>query len=336
MSFFYPPRLLTADEYSRDLVKTIAKAKVDIALIATTFRADDPRSQAVIDALCDAADRGVQVSICVDTFTYLEPKEFWLRSPKRHPARAVQAMKLERRLKSHGISFYWLGRKANLLAAGRTHSKWVVIDTTVYTFGGVNMDNESFNNTDYMVKLRSQSLANVLMQELRHIRQIDRRGGAIRSHQFKLDAHNTVLFDGGLIGDSIIYRRACVLAREADHIVLVSQYCPTGRLNRILKRKHALLYYNHWKHASSLNKIMIRVGSLTAKSLTHYHQDNYLHAKFIVFTMPDGHKIALAGSHNFMFGSGLMGTREIALETSDVRLIKQLESFRDRHIASAE
>ena len=45
-----------------------------------------------------------------------------------------------------------------------------------------------------------------------------------------------------------------------------------------------------------------------------------------------GSKIALSGSHNFMRGSGIMGTREIALETSDPAIIKQLEAFRKKYV----
>ena len=48
--------------------------------------------------------------------------------------------------------------------------------------------------------------------------------------------------------------------------------------------------------------------------------------------MSGGSKIALSGSHNFMRGSGIMGTREIALETSDPAIIKQLEAFRKKYI----
>ena len=52
----------------------------------------------------------------------------------------------------------------------------------------------------------------------------------------------------------------------------------------------------------------------------------------MVATLPDGSKSAIAGSHNFMFGSGFVGTREVAIETSDPRLIQQLERFRRDHI----
>ena len=59
---------------------------------------------------------------------------------------------------------------------------------------------------------------------------------------------------------------------------------------------------------------------------------NFDPIKFIIFTMPDGEKVTLTGSHNFMRGSGIMGTREIALETSDPDVIKQLEAFRKKYV----
>lgn len=333
MSPFSSASLLTPDEYVRDLTHAIDASHTMIAVLVTTLRADDPRSQAIISALCRAADRHVSVSVYADTYTYLEPKESWLRSPKSHPTRAIQSLKLEHHLKHHGISFYWIGRKTSMIAIGRTHSKWTVIDDTVYTFGGLNMDDESFNNIDYMFRINSQPLASMLCHEFRQIRHVDKSGGAIKSHATEFDQYNTILFDGGLIGDSIIYRHACALAYRAAHIILVSQYCPTGPLSHILKRKRATLYYNHWSHASSVNRFMIRAGMLTSKSLTAYHHNAYLHAKFILFTMPNGHRVALTGSHNFMFSSGIMGTREIALETTEPHIIAQLDTFLSHHVA---
>ncbi len=327
MSLIHKPKLLSTDEYPDDLLRSIKRAKQRIAITATTFRADDKRSKAIVDALVAAADRGVDVSICADAFTYLEPKELVLRSPKRQPARAIQAMKLERRFKRHGAAFRWLGSRTSLIFSGRTHSKWVVIDDIVYSFGGINMDNESFNNADYMFKFYDLNLADFIVKEHGHVRNVDRGGGGGRNHIYHINKYSTVLVDSGLPANSLIYRRARDLAKEAKEVTLVSQYCPTGSLNRIVRHKAEALYFNHWRHAPAINKILIRMGMITAKQHTAYTRDRYLHAKFIIYTMENGEKIAISGSHNFMFSSGLMGTREIALETSDPRIIKQLETF---------
>jgi len=333
MSLLHPTKLFASGDYTPEVVKSIRNARHEIAIIVTTFRSDDERSEAIIEALCKAADRGVAISIYADTFTYLEPKEFILFSPKRQPSRAVQAMRLERRLKRHGIQFHWLGRKANIILTGRTHTKWIVVDDIVYSFGGLNLDNESLTNIDYMFKIHDGKLAETILAEHVRIRRADQGGAGIRNHTYKLDELTDVLFDGGLIGSSLIYRRTAALAKQAEHITLVSQYCPTGPLTRILKAKRATVYYNHWRNASSVNRALIGLGMLSAKSTTAYKHDTYLHAKFAIFTMPSGGKVAISGSHNFMFGSGVVGTREVALETADPRIIQQLEKFCERYIA---
>ena len=294
MQLFNQPTLLTANKYASDVVKKIRSARKRILIVATVLRDDGPNSHAIVEALCEASDRGVETIVYIDTFTYLEPKGFALRSSKRQPARTIQAMKLERRLKQHGITFHWLGRKTIGLLVGRTHSKWTVIDDVVYTFGGVNLDHSSFTNVDYIFRLKNALLADVIAKEQEHIYSLDCSGGAARSHSYAISDQSITLFDGGLIGDSIIY--------------------------------------NHWRHASSLNRFLITLGMFTAKHDTSYTRDAYLHTKFIIFTMPDGQKVAITGSHNFMFGSGAMGTREIALETTDHHIIRQLESFLHQHV----
>lgn len=325
--------LITSSQYADEIIHVLRSARRRIAIVTTTIRDDDPRTHTIIEEIIAASTRGVMVTVCADIFTYIEPKEFILRSPKRQPARAYRALQLERKLKKHGVTFRWLGRTSNITLSGRTHSKWLVIDDTVYSFGGINLDCESLDNTDYMLKLHSSTVADQIFNEHSRLLGADRGAHASRSHHFRIDNASQVLIDGGLFGDSLIYRRAVTLAREAERIVIVSQYCPTGKLNRILRRKDASIYFNHWRQAAWVNKALIGVGVFFAKQHTLYEREPYLHAKFMIGTMPDGSKRAITGSHNFMFGSGLMGTREIALETTDTKIIRQLERFIDTYVA---
>lgn len=319
--------LVPAPRVAHELTRRIAKATQRVAIVVTTFHNDSVAMHRLVDALCAASLRGVAVSVCVDSYTYTEPKEFLLRAPKRHPTRAYNALKTERTLKRAGVQFHWLGRASNVGFAGRTHTKWIIIDDWVYSFGGVNLDTASFAHTDYLLRSHSQRLADQLFREHQRLLTADRANHATRSRTLIQDAHTRILVDGGLVGDSVIYRRACRLARNATSIIVVSQYCPTGKFNRILKRKRAKLYFNHWRHATWMNKFMIRFGMLSARQRTRYHQRQYLHAKFILFTMPDGREIVLSGSHNFMFSSVMIGTREVALETSEPQIVRQVKQF---------
>ena len=63
-----------------------------------------------------------------------------------------------------------------------------------------------------------------------------------------------------------------------------------------------------------------------------YTKHQYLHAKFMIFEMNDGQKIAVTGSHNFVNAGVLLGTREIALQTKNLLIIKQLEDFLDNFV----
>lgn len=325
------PQLLLPSEYIAEATAAIVSATERVYFMALMIT-DDDTTDLFIDALGDAAKRGVEVVVAADLFTYGElgghflPIKFFSKA-----SRSTTAM--VRELKSKGVKFAWLGRFSATPFSGRTHIKALVVDDTVFSFGGINLyGKDLLNNIDYMFQCHDARLADDLVHECRQITKADSSNYAYRSHKFSY-GKNTVLTDGGFQGDSIIYRRAVELARQAETITLVSQYCPTGKLGRILKQKNARLYFNRPELAGPLNKVVIGIGLLFSTHKTLYTKDRYLHAKFILYTMHDGEKVALTGSHNFVYGGVLLGTREIALETRDKKIIKQLESFFKHHVA---
>lgn len=325
------PKLLITPDYIADAITAITKAKHRVLFMSLMFTDDDATDE-FVDALQAAAERGVNVQIAADLFTYGElgghfvPFKFFTKK-----ARATT--KTVRELTDAGVIFNWLGRFSTTPVNGRTHIKFLVVDDVAYSFGGVNLHGKDITeNIDYMFKCDDARLADDLAHEFTQITKADSGHYAYRSHKFNFGKH-TVLTDGGFQGDSIIYRRACELAREAKDILLVSQYCPTGKLGRLLKSTNSRLYFNPPELAGALNRAVISVGMLFSRHKTSYTRGRYLHAKFIIFTMPNGKKVALTGSHNFVYGGVLLGTREIALETTDKKIIRQLEAFFAAHVA---
>lgn len=323
-------KLLSPTQYVRDASKTIRSAKRRVYLMSMVI-ADHEATNELMVAMKDAAKRGVEVVVAADIFTFGEVSGGFL--PFRyysHGARSANRMAKE--LKRAGVKFHWLGRGRITVYHGRTHSKWCIVDDTLYTFGGVNLYEQGVNNTDYMFKLEDALLADRLIQE-----QVRVQKAEARSYNYPSVAYEhgdmTVLIDGGIIGQSVIYRRAIELAEKAEHIVFVSQYCPTGRLARTLKRKNTTFYFNRPMQAEGLNRIVIRIGQLITGLSSVYDRPRYLHAKFIIYTMKDGSRVAITGSHNFAYTGVLLGTREVALETSDEKVIKQLESFIEKEVA---
>lgn len=324
-------KLLTSDAYIADLVREIDNATDRIALVALVIL-EDATTQTVIDALVSAAERGVKVSIGMDLyFTY---RELGLSSARwqymRSKVTKLQATR--RRLVKAGARVHWLSQFGITFFSRRTHSKWSIIDDTVYSFGGVNLYEFGIASNDYMFKVTDSLLADRLAREHADLIHSDRSGRAKPNHVFG-DQDHLVMIDGGRIGSSVIYRHACLYAEDAESIIYVSQYCPTGALSPLLKQKKAAIYFNPWQNAENIaDRLLIRISSAIHSITSRYRRKQYLHAKYMIFTMPGGQQIAITGSHNFLAGNGPLGTREIALETRDPQIIKQLLDFTETHI----
>lgn len=326
-----PPRLLLPTDYRRDAIRQINKASKRILLLAMVLT-DDSSTDELIDSLANAAKRGVSVEIAADLFTYgkfgghLRPHKFFTKQ-----SRLTTAMVKE--LEDNGVTFTWLGRFAFLPYTGRNHMKCLIVDDIVYSFGGINIDEESFENNDFMLRCDDPQLAHDTYDFISRIIHADGNNFSYRSQSFDYSNYGKVLIDGGLQGDSIIFRRVCELAKDAKQVLYVSQYGPTGKIARLLKKTKTKYYFNAPKNAlDSNNRFIIRFGLLFHRFTTSYKKDKYLHAKFIIFTMRSGEKVAITGSYNFIWASVLFGTREIALETTDPNIIASLESFYSSHI----
>ncbi len=324
-------KLLLPRDYIREATALINKATRKVAFISMVLT-DDEATDELIEALAAAAKRGVEVQVAGDMFTYTELSGQFI--PSHYYSKRVRSTtRMARTLTNAGVEFRWLGRLNITTVSGRTHSKWCVIDDVVFSFGGVNLYEKALENVDYMLRVENSELAHKLAIEQRRIVAADKARYTYRSHQFTMDDRNTVLFDAGFFGDSIIYRRTCQLASSATHITLVSQYCPTGKLNRLLRQTNSTLYFNHWRSAKGFNRFVIRIGMYLTRLTTNYERDRYLHAKCIIFSFKDGSKTAITGSHNFVNGGVLLGTREVALETKEPSIIAQLEDFITTHVA---
>lgn len=324
-------KLISPTQYVSEAAEAMRHATKRIYLISMVI-ASHEQTEELIHELEAAARRGVEVHVAADVFTFGEVSGGFLPVRYYSPG-ARDANKMVRALKKSGVHFSWLGRARMTLFNGRTHSKWCIVDDTIFSFGGVNMYKTGIDNVDYMFRLEDAKLADRLVEEQKRIQTAERR-----SHNYPSVAYEygdaTVLIDGGIIGQSVIYRRAVELAEEASHITFVSQYCPTGRLSNILGKKNTDLYFNRSQQAEGLNKIVLRIALLMTHLKTQYTKETYLHAKFIIFTLPDGSKVAITGSHNFAYTGVLLGTREIALETRDPAIIGQLETFFKKEVAA--
>ena len=318
------PKMLSPSEYVKDTALAIKKAKKRVYFLAMVV-ADDESSNELIDELIDAAKRSVEVHVAADVMTYIELGGTFLPSAySNKKARAATSMSKE--LSNSGATFHWLGRKNSTILSGRTHTKLCVVDNTVYSFGGVNLYNGGIASSDYMFKITDKNLSDRLADEFIRLTKAEQKNEHYKSHSFAW-GDNHVLVDGGIMGNSIIYSRACMLARQASKITYVSQYCPSNKLSSLIKKTDHTIYFNPPSNANLYNKAFITMNMMLSGLKTSYTKQTYLHAKFIIFENLDGTKTAITGSHNFAYAGVFFGTREIALETRDPDIIKQLEEF---------
>ena len=324
------PQLLIAREYLEEAVRAVNAAKTHINLL-TMVMANDDVTEPLIDALCAAAERGVTVNVAVDIFAYAEIGGH-LRFHTKVSPQVRPVSQLETRLKASGAKFLWLGQYSLSIFSGRTHSKWLIVDDTLYSFGGVNLFKRGINHADFMLKVHDAKLARTLSHEQQRIAVADRHESVYRSRSLPT-AYGTLMIDGGLFGESLIYRRVCALTRQAKRVTYVSQYCPTGTLGRLLKRTDSRLYFNPWNKARSFDQLLIRLGGRLSGHTTAYEHTPYLHAKFMLFELTDGQMVAICGSHNFSHAGVWLGTREIALETQSPDILQQLQRFLNDCIA---
>lgn len=323
-------KLLSPTQYVREAATAVDNATTRVYLMSMVT-ADHEATHILIKAVEEAALRGVEVVVAADIFTFGEVGGGFL--PFRYYSHGARsANRMVKQLKKAGVRFHWLGRGRVTLFHGRTHSKWCIADDTVFTFGGVNLYEGGIRNNDYMFTLEDAALADRLVLEQQRIQKAESHSSNFHSTVYE-QGDMTVLIDGGIIGQSVIYKRAVELAEKATRITFVSQYCPTGKLSWVLKKKPVDVYYNRPAQADGLNKIVIALAQFASGLKTIYTNPRYLHAKCIIYTLEDGSKTAITGSHNFAYTGVLLGTREIALETSDPAIINQLEEFIAKEVA---
>lgn len=324
--------LLLPEDYVRDLTAKIRRAKNRVYMVALVMLEDDSTRE-LFDELVAAASRGVRVDIGMDIyFTY---RELGISAARwSYLERKTRAMKATRkRLVKAGVKVHWLSQFGMFFFARRTHMKWSIVDDHVYSFGGVNLHQAGIASNDYMFRVRDHKLAEHMAEEHETLTRADRAGRAYQNHVIG-HGNNLILIDGGRLGHSLIYNHALLYAEVAESIIYVSQYNPTGRVGALLKSKPSIIFYNPWRNAESIvDRTMLRISAFMHRLHPAYHRHQYLHAKYMIFTLPGGQEVAITGSHNFLSGNGPLGTREIALETRDAAIIKKLKRFTTEHVA---
>lgn len=304
-------QLVPAATLPKQLLRDMRAAQHRILLQAMEFHSEGPAMQALLQAACAAATRGVVVQLVCDPHSYLNQPSI---------GTAV------RRLQRAGVVVRWCGHGWwGWPVAGRSHVKIYCCDDTVYLGGGVNFSQASFANHDFMLRYTSAEIADIALSAAHNLYS----WWARPDYAVALSASDTLLADGGKRGQSIILEQACAIVRGAKRVWYVSQFAPSGRLAGLLRRSRAeVVAFNTARTATSLlDTVGYRVLNYRFQAYNQYQGDRKIHAKYIVAEQADGRLISLTGSHNFNATGVQFGTQETAILTYNQSLGRQLISY---------
>jgi len=213
---------------------------------------------------------------------------------------------------------------------GRHHLKLYIIDDTAWV-GGVNLTDGSLTNLDFLVKFNQPEIVKSLISIYENMC-LNRLNTNISQ---KLTSHFTLLLDSGKFLDSIIYQQAIAMVQKAQQSILfVSQFYPDGSLLSSIIRKArqgvpTTILTSHrnsevFHHPLYLSPYIIsKIRLLNIPNIHIIHSSGHVHAKYLSI---DGRE-SLFGSHNFTLTTEMLGTKEIAIHSTDPSLIKQFRSF---------
>lgn len=308
---------------------------------------DDEITAPLFDAIADNAKAGGETYFLPDGYSLNYRDDEWrfgLDAGSRRNARRNRAdmnFRLDTIEKLGGLARAvhppLPGWRRLVDAAGRNHMKIYAAGDTVLSFGGVNCMSSGFTHHDYLLETTDKAMADEVFniaRRLYHQGRLSRRTD-VPGERRKYGTSHEVLVDYGTPNRSIIYDEACRLIDEADDsLVFITQHHPGGRMesslaaaSKKLGRQNITAVFNHHSKIAGAGKWQQKVQQARSLLDAVHPDDGFVHAKLIIARFKDGRRIALSSSHNFHEGAVMLGTAEIALRTTDTRLINQLEEF---------
>jgi phosphatidylserine/phosphatidylglycerophosphate/cardiolipin synthase-like enzyme len=212
---------------------------------------------------------------------------------------------------------------------GRNHMKIVIVDDITY-LGGVNIsDRQFFSYVDFMVKIVDENLAQTLSSLFTPEKKLYEDRVIYKNKDLE------VVVDAGIPRKSLIFEKAVSKIKLAKkNIIHISQFLPDGKILHELEK----LYINGagvsiiTPRKNQFNKFFVLLNTLNKLSIKFRRvrmpiilKQTMIHAKLTIID----DKTAIFGSHNLSQKGVMVGTSEIAVFTSNPKLIKNLSNYYD-------
>lgn len=303
----------------------------------------EPRYEGVgvlMTALCDAAKRGVYVTLMIDAYNFLineykivGPLWFTKDIPRYVPASYRKKLALLKQLKASGGRYIITNipsRPFGMPFGGRSHIKFALVNDYVYV-GGCNL---SAPNVDVMVGWDDRATADWLRDFANKVDETKNVRTALEGTDVtrRLDNQTELLIDAGVPHQSVIYKKALELIDQAEKSVYITcQFFPNSTTTHHLAKAHqrgvdVTVIFNHpWQHRVHYPLQQAVVWRERARMPAVFFSNQlprshmYIHAKLIATE-----KGAVIGSHNYVPTGVNLGTAEIALIRRDPEFAVQI------------
>ncbi len=323
--------LLEPAQFIADLHETLPRVRGRLALISIVGLWDE-QTAPIFQDIADTTARGVDTYVGFDAYSTLPINEPLGLPTARYKERLGQTKQALAIIEANGGMADIIGKIGINPYAGRCHVKAVIADDTVWSFGGIGFHKESFARKDYFLKVNDPNIADQMFAWTKSLithQELEDQEMPVRG-----STNTSLLLDGGKPDRSIIYDRACELAEDASSIIFVSQLPPSGQLSRLIARTKHEVYFNRPNQLSLAMRLSQISGTLDRRSslANQYTGAEYLHAKYILYTLRSGQRIALSGSHNYKRLGVRFGTQEVALQSAEESVWDALSSFTEKRV----
>ncbi len=332
--------VLRGEDLIRDVSYEAARARHLIWAQSMDFESGDitDRFTAIFSK---TANRGLDAKLNIDYYPLLLTDGMFNYFPlfnkeketerKRRLLSRIQAI---HNLRDSGVDVHFINKPGLLEriipTKGRNHIKIIIVDNFAW-IGGINFHDFNFLCDDFMVKLTGKYLISYLKQLYMHMH--DSQPIIDMTTYFSKDAK--LLVDSGKVGKSVILDEGVKLIHTArESIDFSSAFYPDGEIlsalhNATVRGVRVRAVIPSFDTVSGLSKVVDITSDLRMKfenkKVPIFFNRRKMHSKFILID----NATVIFGSHNFSQRGVTMGTAELAIESSNPSLIRNIREFFD-------
>lgn len=331
--------VLETRPFLEDFFAEARKAKESI-WVQSMFFEPSPEMTECVEILVKAAERGLDVRLCVDWVMgkYYDSKfrVFPSLNKKWRKWKHIQAEREDilSRLARAGVTIVITNRPnifiRNVYFVGRNHVKLFLVDGKIAWMGGVNLAAE-LNNKDFMVRFEDDATVSQCAEFFKR----ESKNALHKDYAVDCTSDTRFIADAGQWRTSLIFDETLsMITRAKASIVFVSQFVPDGKIREALLAKArsgvqvavytgdaSLAVYSQFP--LNIHYVLLRRKASRIKNFFIYHYAGKVHAKLLLCDDRE----AIFGSHNLVWLGVVSATAEIAMHTHNQLLITQLRVF---------